>query len=73
MDYPSVIVAWAVNISELSVKYRRKLSVGNVNGTNRRNNSVGDCGMGSNVLQLSVKYQRLHSICKAVGIYLRIF
>jgi hypothetical protein len=41
-------VAWAVNISELPVKYRRNISVGNSNGKYRRNISVGDCGMGGN-------------------------
>jgi hypothetical protein len=44
-----MIVAWAVNISELFVKYRRNLSVGNINGKNRRNNTIGDCGMGGNI------------------------
>jgi len=48
MDYLSVIVAWAVNISELPVQYRRNISIGNSNGKYRRNISVGDCGMGGN-------------------------
>jgi hypothetical protein len=43
-----VIVAWAVNISELSVKYRRIYSVGNSNGKHRQNISVDNCGMGGN-------------------------
>jgi hypothetical protein len=48
MTSPLVIMAWTVNISELSVTYRRNISVDNVNGKNRQNNIVGECGMGSN-------------------------
>jgi len=48
MEYPSVIVALAVNISELFVKYRQIYSVDNSNGKHRRNISVGNCGMGGN-------------------------
>jgi hypothetical protein len=48
MEYPSVIVALAVNISELSVKYRQIYSVGNSNGKHQQNISVGNCGMGGN-------------------------
>jgi len=73
MEYPSVIVALAVNISELSVKYRRIYSVGNSNGKHRRNISVGNCAMGGNFLQLSVIYRRLVYVWKAVGIYLKYF
>jgi hypothetical protein len=55
-----MIVAWAINISELSVKYRRIYSIGNIvkyrriysvgnsNGEHRRNISVGNCGMSGN-------------------------
>jgi hypothetical protein len=43
-----VIVAWVVNISELSVKYQRNISVDNSNGNHRQNVSGGNCGMGGN-------------------------
>jgi hypothetical protein len=47
-DWPSVIVAWAVNILELSVNYRRIYFVGNISSKHRRIYSIGDCGMGGN-------------------------
>jgi hypothetical protein len=43
-----VIVAWVVNISELSVKYQRNISVDNSNGNHRQNVSGGNCGMDGN-------------------------
>jgi ribosome biogenesis protein Nip4 len=41
-------VAWAVNISELSVKYRQIYAVNNSNGKHRRNISVSNCGIDGN-------------------------
>ena len=71
--YLSVIVAWAVNISELSVKYRRiyssVISTINIDGI-YPSVIVAWVVM---FLQLSVKYRRLDSICKVVGIDLKYF
>jgi hypothetical protein len=39
-DWPSVIVAWTVNISKLSVQYRQIYFVGNINNKHRRNIST---------------------------------
>jgi hypothetical protein len=73
MEWSSMIMAWTVNISEFSVKYRRIYSVDNSNGKHRWNIFVGDCGMRDNFLQLSVKYRWPGFVCKTVGIYLKIF
>jgi hypothetical protein len=43
-----VIVAWVVNISELSVKYQWNIFVDNSNGNYQQNVSGGNCGMGGN-------------------------
>ena len=47
MDYPSVIMAWMVNITDFD-KYQRNKSVGNSRGKYRRNVSIGDCGTARN-------------------------
>ena len=44
-----MMVAWAVNISELC-QIPTDISVGNCNGKHRRNIYVGNCGMGGNCL-----------------------
>ena len=56
-----MIVAWAVNISKLSVKFRQIYTVGNSNGEYRRNISIGDCGMGGNFFATLDKIRRLVS------------
>jgi hypothetical protein len=49
----SVVIVW-----QLSVKYRRNMSVGNY-------------GMAVIVWQLSVKYRQTLSVGKAIGMYLK--
>ena len=72
MDDPSVIMASVVIVWQLSVKYRRKLSVGkSISINHRRNMSVGNYGMAVIVWQLSVKYRQTLSVGKAIGMYLK--
>ena len=73
MEYPSIIVAWTVNISEaLSNNDGNRLSVIVTVNIDEIYLSVIVAWVVI-FLQLSVKYRRPGFVCKAVGIYVKYF